>query len=91
MSEKHDTLYIDADLMVRIKALASKSGRSFADMAESILRSHADKEDRKLLERAEDEKRWQRYLSEGQTVPFETVRHKLRGLASEAAQKVAPQ
>ena len=91
MSEKNDTLHIDADLMVRIKALASKSGRSFADMAESILRSHADEEDRKLLELADDEQRWQHYLSEGQSVPFATVRHKLRGLAAEAAQKVAPQ
>jgi predicted transcriptional regulator len=91
MSEKNNTLQIDPNLRVRLKALASKTGRSFADFAESVLRSHADEEERKILERAEDEQRWQRYLAGGRTIPFETVRNKLHGLAAEAAQKAEPQ
>lgn len=91
MSEKNSTLQIDPDLRVRLKALASKTGRSITDFAESVLRSHADEEERKILERAEDEQRWQRYLAGGRTIPFETVRNKLHGLAAEAAQKAEPQ
>jgi len=91
MSEKNNILQIDPDLRVRLKALASKTGRSFADFAEGVLRSHAEEEERKILERAEDEQRWQRYLAGGRTIPFETVRNKLHGLAAEAAQKAEPQ
>jgi len=87
MSDKNNTLQIAPDLQVRLKALASKTGRSFADFAESVLRSHADEEERKIVERAEDEQRWQSYLAGGRTIPFETVRNKLHGLAAEAAQK----
>ena len=91
MSEKNNTLQIDPDLRVRLKALASKTGRSFAEFAEEILRSHADEEERRIIERGEDEQRWQRYIAGGQTIPFETVRNKLHGLAAEAAQKAEPQ
>ena len=91
MSEKNNSLQIDPDLRVRLKALASKTGRSFADFAEGVLRSHAEEEERKILERAEDEQRWQRYLAGGRTIPFETVRNKLHGLAAQAAQKAEPQ
>jgi len=90
MSRKNETLQIDPDLRVRLKALASRTGRSFADFAESVLRSHADEQERKIIERAEDEQRWQRYLSEGRTIPFEAVRGKLHGLAAEAAGKADP-
>jgi len=43
-----------------------------------------------IIEKAEDEQRWQRYLSEGRTIPFEAVRGKLHGLAAEAAGKADP-
>jgi len=91
MGEKNDTLQIDHDLMVRLRTLASRSGRSFDDLAQGVLRRHADEEERKQLEREEDEKRWRRYLEEGETVPLETVRDRLRRLAAKAAQKAAPQ
>ena len=91
MAGKSDILQIDANLMHRLKTLALRRGLSFTDLAETVLRCHADEEERKLLEQQEDEQRWQRYLSEGHTVPFETVRNKLHGLAAEAAQKADPQ
>jgi len=91
MTRKSDILQIDAGLMQRLKVLASRSGQSSADLVETVLRRHADEEERKLLEQKEDEQRWQRYLSEGHAVPFETVRNKLHGLAAEAAQKADPQ
>ena len=91
MTERSQTLQIDPNLRIRLKALASKTGRSVSDFAESVLRSHADEEERKVLEKAEDEQRWQKYLAGGKTIPFETVRNNLHGLAVEAAQKAEPQ
>jgi predicted transcriptional regulator len=91
MHDKNDTLQIAPDLMVRLEALATKNGRSLADFAAGILQSHAENEECKQIERAEDEQRWQRYLAEGRTVSFETVRNKLRDLTAEAARKANPQ
>lgn len=90
MTGKNEPLQIAPNLRVRLTALASKSGKSFGDLAESVLRAHADEQERKIIEEAEDEQRWQRYLSEGNTIPFETVRGKLHGLAAEAAGKADP-
>jgi len=90
MSGKNETLEIAPDLRTRLTVLASKSGKSFSDLAESVLRSHVDEQERRIIEKTEDEQRWQRYLSEGRTIPFEAVRGKLHGLAAEAAGKADP-
>ncbi|MEI1250443.1 hypothetical protein [Rhizobium aouanii] len=71
--------------------LAEKQGASLADFAEGVQRSYADEAERKISEQAEDEGRWQRYLETGASVPFETVRARLRGFAAEAARKADPQ
>ena len=60
---------------------------SLTDLAESVLRAHADEQERLIAELAEDEERWQRYLAGGKTVSFEDVRKKLHELAGEAAGK----
>jgi predicted transcriptional regulator len=82
---KNNTLEIDTDLKVRLAALASRSGQSFAELAQDILRTHADEQERTIIEYAEDEQRWQRYLETGKTIPFEKIRSKLQGLSAEAA------
>ena len=89
MAESDTTLplNLDPDLVVRLTALAARSGLSLAGLAESVLRAHADEQERTLGELAEDEARWQRYLAGGQTIPFERVREKLHRLAAEAARK----
>lgn len=82
---KNDTVHIDPALKARLAALASRSGRTLDELAQSVLRSHADEQERGAAEYAEDEQRWQRYLQSGQSVPFETVRSRLQKLAGEAA------
>ena len=84
-------LTLDPELQARLTALAARSDMSLADLAESVLRAHADEQERLIDELAEDEERWQRYLAGGQSIPFQTVRRKLHRLAAEAAQKVEPQ
>jgi predicted transcriptional regulator len=88
---KTQPLEIDAHLQARLSALAKKKGTSLADFAESVLRSYADEVERAISEYAEDESRWQRYLETGASVPFESVRAKLRGLVAEATRKTDPQ
>lgn len=81
----NDTLHIDPALKARLAALANRSGRTLDDLAQSVLRSHADEQERTAAEYAEDEQRWQRYLQTGQSVPFQTVRSRLQKLAGAAA------
>lgn len=88
---KSETLMIDSALRSRLTALAEREGASFPEFAERLLRSHADEAERAIVERAEDEQRWQRYIETGAAVPFETVRSKLAHLAGQAAQKMEPQ
>lgn len=40
------------------------------------------------IEKAEDERRWQRYLETGQTVSLDMIRGKLHTLSDQAAQQV---
>ena len=89
MREKSVALEIDAHLKNRLSALASKSGRSFTEFTESILRSHADDHERLAAEYEEDERRWQRYLSKGHTVSLTEMRSKLSTLALQAAKQAA--
>lgn len=41
-SPKADTLHIDPKLQARLEALAAKSGVSVIELAETVLRAHAD-------------------------------------------------
>ena len=91
MTSENSSLKIDSELRARLTALASRHGTSFEALAEAILRAHADEQERLVDEFAEDEERWQRYLATGESIPFETVRNKLRSLASAAARKVEAQ
>ena len=84
---KDDTLELDPDLKARLAALAARSGQTLPELAEAVLRRHADEQERTVAEYANDEQRWQRYLQTGQSVPFQTVQARLRKLAGEAARR----
>ena len=86
MSESESSsVTIDPDLKVRLVALASRSGQTLDELTQIVLRRHADEQERIATEYAEDEKRWQRYLQTGQSVPIQVVRSKLQTLAGKAA------
>lgn len=89
--QKSQPLTIDPNLQVRLSALAKREGYTVSELAERLLRAHADQAEREIIEYAEDDRRWQKYLETGAAVPFDTVRNKLRHLAAEAAHKVEPQ
>lgn len=78
-------LHIAEDLEARLSILASKDGHTLEELADSILREHADSQERAIIEKTEDERRWQRYLESGQTISLDTVRGKLHTLAQQAA------
>lgn len=90
-TSKSPPLEIDPHLHARLGALARRSGASLSDLAESVLRSYVDAAERALGEEEEDERRWQRYLETGASIPAETVQSKLRRLAAEAARTTDPQ
>ncbi|MCP4380935.1 MAG: hypothetical protein GY798_05855 [Hyphomicrobiales bacterium] len=91
MTGTNDTLQLSRALRTRLESLAAQSGLSFSELAEAVLSAHADAQERRQAEAAEDDARWQRYAEDGQTIPFETIRDKLHGLAARAAQKAEPQ
>ena len=84
-------LQIAEDVKVRLSALADKSGHTVDELADAVLRAHVDEQERAIIEVAEDERRWQRYLETGQTVSLESVRGKLHTLANEASVLSEPQ
>lgn len=79
------TLHISGDLEARLGAIARHTGQTIEELADTVLRAHADAQEQGTQEEAEDEHRWQRYLETGQTVSVETVRGKLHALADQAA------
>lgn len=79
-------LRITPDLQDRLEALAERQGLSLEALAERILAAHAEAEERALLEGAEDEARWQRYLESGTATSFDQVRRRMRDLARQAAE-----
>ena len=81
-----DTLDIEPHLKARLAVLAEREGRSFEEFAEQILRNQADMIEREILEEAEDERRWQKYLETGASIPFDQVRSKIRTLAASAGE-----
>ncbi len=54
------------------------------DPIETILRLHAEAEERANREPSDDETRWQRYRATGEAVPFDRARAHLQELAEEA-------
>ena len=91
MTDKTESVDIDPQLKARLAAIASKSGRTFSELAQQVLSTHADHQERLITEAAEDEKRWQRYLETGQSISLDQMRGNLASLALKAAQKAAPQ
>ena len=81
----NDIVHIDLDLKLRLTALALRSGRTLDELAEAVLRDHADAEERSAADLAEDGQRWQRYLETGESVAADTVRSRLQKLAADAA------
>lgn len=87
------TLYISSDLEARLGEIAQHTGQTVDELADTVLRAHADAQerDRDSQEEAEDERRWQRYLATGQSVSLEEVRSKLRARTDEAAKALEQQ
>jgi predicted transcriptional regulator len=85
------TLHISSDLEARLDAIARHTGQTVEELADTVLRAHADAQERDTQEEAEDERRWQRYLETGQSVSLDTVRGKLSTLADQAAKSADPQ
>lgn len=91
MGEKDEPLHLAPDLQVRLSVLVSKSGYTLDELAENVLRSHVDEQEREIVEQAEDERRWLRYLETGRSVALDTVCGKLHRLADEADHSAEPQ
>ncbi len=81
-------LTIEPHLQTRLAVLAEREGASFEEFAERILRSHAEHAERAIIEQAEDERRWQKYLETGASIPFDAMRKKVQNLAADAARKI---
>jgi predicted transcriptional regulator len=86
MSSKQ-TVSIDGDLKKRLAAIAEREGATVSELAESVLRLHADDVERQEAEFAEDDRRWARYLETGESISLEDMKVKLRALADEAGRK----
>lgn len=85
------TVSADEKLQQRLLALAEEAGETLEAFTEKLLTAYADDIERTRAERAEDERRWQRFVESGSSVSFDQVRGKLRGLAAEAAARSEPQ
>lgn len=86
-SSETKTVTIAEDVKVRLQALAGRDGHSVDEMADMVLRSYVDAEERAAIDRAEDDRRWQKYKDSGETIPVEAFRKKLHALAAQAAAK----
>lgn len=87
-----ETVSIDRDLKQRLAAIAEREGATVSELAENVLRLHAEEAERGEAELAEDDfaeddRRWAEYLETGESISFEEVRAKLRARADEAARK----
>lgn len=86
MSTK-ETVSIDGDLKKRLAVIAEREGSTVSELAESVLRLHAEDVERQEAEFAEDDRRWARYLETGESISLEDMKSKLRALADEAGRK----
>ena len=87
-----ETVSIDRDLKQRLAAIAEREGATVSELAENVLRLHAEEAEREEAVTAEDDfseddRRWAEYLETGESISFEEVRAKLRARADEAARK----
>ncbi len=89
-TDRSSPLTLDPDLWARLTVLAARAGVSVRALADTVLRAHADEQERRVDEGAEDEERWQRYLAGGPSIAFESVRRRVRKLVGEAAWKAEP-
>jgi predicted transcriptional regulator len=82
-----ETVSIDGDLKKRLAVIAERDGATVSELAESVLRLHAEDVERQEHEFAEDDRRWARYLETGDSISREDMQAKLRALADEAGRK----
>ncbi|MGF9692003.1 hypothetical protein AAIH46_04240 [Rhizobium sp. 0TCS1.26] len=82
-----ETVSIDGDLKKRLAAIAEREGSTVSELAEGVLRLHAEDVERQEAEFAEDDRRWARYLETGKCISGEDMQAKLRALADEAGRK----
>jgi predicted transcriptional regulator len=78
---------IDRELTERLSVLAEREGSTLSELAETVLRQHAEEAERRAEEFAEDDRRWARYLDTGESISLEDMRAKLQALAEEAGRK----
>lgn len=88
MSTK-EHLVIDRDLSERLSVIAEREGSTLSELAEAVLRLHAEEAERMAEEFAEDDRRWARYLETGESISLEDILVELDTLADEARRKVA--
>ena len=74
-------LELDPELGEKLSDLAARLGRTVPELAVHVLEAYARDEQRSALEEAEDERRWQRYVESGVSVPGDAVQRRLRELA----------
>ncbi len=86
MSAK-EHLAIDSELSERLSVIAEREGSTLSELAEAVLRQHAEEAERLAEEFAEDDRRWARYLETGESISLEDMRNKLKALADEAGRK----
>lgn len=88
MSAK-EHLAIDSELSERLSVIAEREGSTLSELAETVLRQHAEEAERLAEEFAEDDRRWARYLETGESISLEDMLTDLDALADEARRKVA--
>lgn len=82
-----DHVAIDRELTQRLSAIAEREGSTLSELAESVLRQHAEEAERQAEEFAEDDLRWAKYLKTGESISLEDMRAKLKALADQASPK----
>ncbi|HWU64368.1 MAG TPA: hypothetical protein VN112_20310 [Ensifer sp.] len=80
---------IDRELSERLSVIAEREGSTVSELAENVLRQHAEEAERLAEEFAEDDRRWARYLETGESISLEDILVDLDTLADEARRKVA--
>ncbi len=88
MSAK-EHLAIDRELSERLSVIAEREGSTLSELAETVLRQHAEEAERLAEEFAEDDRRWARYLETGESISLEDILQELDTLAGEAGRKAA--
>lgn len=88
MSAK-EHLAIDRELSERLSVIAERERSTLSELAENVLRQHAEEAERLAEEFAEDDRRWARYIETGESISLGDILVELDTLADEARRKVA--